>query len=213
VIGVALAAGAVAGFAGSVPVSGPVSAMAFRQGLAGEYGGGMRLALGGALAKGIYAALAVWATAAALGGVAAGSEELGAAWARGALGVAALALGALGVGLLTRGPSPLRTRSGWAPGVGTGFVVTLCNPTVLATFGVVAGLLRARGVAIEGVGAAAAFGAGAALGMAGWYAALMGLLRRFGRRLGEGGRRWLSRGMGAVLCGVALSCAARALGL
>ncbi len=46
------------GFVGSMPIAGPVSLLVFHRGILGRYWDGWLIGLGGALAEGIYCAVA-----------------------------------------------------------------------------------------------------------------------------------------------------------
>ena len=56
------------GFLGSVPVAGPIAVLVLRLGLGDEARRARYLALGGALAEGLYALLAFWGLSEVLGG-------------------------------------------------------------------------------------------------------------------------------------------------
>ena len=64
----ALLVGFAFGYLGSMPVAGPISVLVLHLGLAREGRRAFHLALGGALAEGIYALLAFWGLSAILAG-------------------------------------------------------------------------------------------------------------------------------------------------
>ena len=57
---IAIPIGFLMGFLGSMPIAGPISSLVFHRGMDGRFWEGWAIGLGGALAEGIYCALAVY---------------------------------------------------------------------------------------------------------------------------------------------------------
>lgn len=171
------------GFIGSVPVAGPIAVLVFERSLAGRYADADGIALGGALAEGLYAGaafLGLGLTVHRYPSVLVASRMLGAV----VLLVVALALyrGGRTRGDGTAGAGP---GLGFARGASLGFGVTAFNPTLLATWSVVAALVFARLPIALTPGTAIAFPLGACLGIAAWLMLFVRLVKRGGERMSE----------------------------
>ncbi|MDH5491032.1 MAG: LysE family transporter [Myxococcales bacterium] len=198
--------GFVFGFVGSVPVAGPIAVLVLCSGLERRFRNGLGIAMGAAVAEGTYALLAFWGFGTLLSGLPWSSAI--------SHGASASLLLVLGMHLLRRaGPSdeerespsaPLGAESGgFGSGLVLGFGVTALNPTLIATWSMAITMLHTSELIIDSEGSALAFGAGAALGIGGWFAILLGLLYRYRERFTQGfvasSRRaaaWLVLGFG-----------------
>ncbi len=193
----ALLVGFAFGYLGSMPVAGPISVLVLHLGLAREGRRAFHLALGGALAEGIYALLAFWGLSAILAGhplLLPVSRVLGAGILLG-LGGAMLARRIRGATPATQpGPPAGRKRS-----FALGFLVTALNPTLIATWTAAVAALNATGLLAMDRTQALPFAAAACAGIVAWFATLLWLVRRFRHRLGAAALARLGRALGAGL--------------
>jgi threonine/homoserine/homoserine lactone efflux protein len=174
----ALLAGAVMGFLGSMPIAGPVAVLVLERGLVGRRREGLGVALGAATAESIYAFLAFWGLGAVLHaapGILPASRLVGA-------GV----MITLGIYLATR-RSRARTTEVEPPdatghkrrGFLLGISVTFLNPTIIASWTVVTATVHSTGWVAPGLASAVIFAAGVGGGIVGWFVTMLRLLHRF----------------------------------
>lgn len=188
----------VLGFAGSMPVAGPVAAMVVARGAERRFGDAMRLAFGAAAAD------AIWATV-AFGGFATFAESYPAVLPI-SRGVTALVLVVVGASLLRWKPKP----KGEVPAKGgsslfvVGFGMSVLNPTLVVTWSAVTTALYALELPSMSRWLALPFGLAAGAGVVAWFALLVKLMRRFGKRFPEKAMMWAVRGMGLLLVCVGL---------
>lgn len=162
------------GFVGSMPVAGPIAALVFARALQGRMKSGLHIAIGGAVAEAIYAALAFW-----------GFAELLAEypWVRQVSnGAAAVILTVLGVMFIrqdTAEPEAKAEPEQTGSGLVLGFTITLLNPTLIATWTAAAAMLLSTGlVQFEGRHAIP-FSLGALVGIVLWFVTLLKLVDHF----------------------------------
>jgi threonine/homoserine/homoserine lactone efflux protein len=178
----ALLAGAVMGFVGSMPIAGPVSVLVLERGLVGRGREGVGVALGAATAETIYAFLAFWGLGAVLDaapGIVPISRLVG-----------AVVMVTLGIYLATRKSRP-RSADAHGPelaghrrrGFLLGISVTFLNPTIIASWTMVAATVHATGWVTTGLPSAILFAAGVGTGIVGWFSIMLRLIRRFERGL------------------------------
>lgn len=165
------------GFVGSMPIAGPISALVFTRALRGRMQEGLFIAIGGALAEAIYAALAFWGFAALL-------EKYD--WIQSVSnGVASLILAVLGVMFLFQSQREVSAHD--APdhsktGIILGFTITILNPTLIATWSAASAILFSTGlVALEGQ-QVLPFSFGVLVGIVLWFTALLRLVGHFRER-------------------------------
>ncbi len=201
---VALAVGFVFGFVGSMPVAGPISILVFSRGMENRIRNGVYLAIGAALAEGVYAYLAFWGF----------SEFLVRhSWVDpAAKGAAALILCVLGIKFVFQKPKPKdapppNSRVGNKRNFALGFTLTLLNPTLIATWTGAIAVLYAMGIVNFRVGRALPFALGACLGISCWFALLLWLLVRFKSRLKRSALDLALRFMGLGLIALGLGFA------
>jgi threonine/homoserine/homoserine lactone efflux protein len=174
----AVIAGAVMGFVGSMPIAGPVAVLVLERGLVGRGREGLAVALGAATAESIYAFLAFWGLGAVLHaapGILPISRLVGAGVMVG-----------LGIYLATRKSRP-RSRDAHGPEVAgrkrrgflLGLSVTFLNPTIIASWTVVTATVHSTGWVDTGAVSAIVFAAGVGTGIVGWFSTMLWLLRRF----------------------------------
>ena len=193
---VALLVGFAFGYLGSMPVAGPISVLVLHLGLAHEGRRAFHLALGGALAEGIYALLAFWGLSTVL---AAHPRLLPASRVLGA--VILLGLGGAMLARRFQGATP----ASQAPAAGhkrsfvLGFLLTALNPTLVVTWTAAVAALHATGLLAMDRAQALPFAAAASAGIGAWFATLLWLVRRFRSRLGTATLARLSRTLGAGL--------------
>ncbi|MBW2735341.1 MAG: LysE family transporter [Deltaproteobacteria bacterium] len=195
---VALIIGFLFGFIGSMPVAGPIAVLVFARGVENRHKSGLFIALGGALAEGIYAFLAFWGFAALLAKY---SFIMPASRA-----AAAVVLTALGVVFLRRKTVQKDvppTEDGWRSGFMLGFTITALNPTLIATWTAAATTLFSTGWVKFEPAMALPFGGGAIIGIASWFGLLLYLVRRYRGRFSNDSLTRIIRVMGVFLLGIA----------
>jgi threonine/homoserine/homoserine lactone efflux protein len=185
------------GFVGSLPLAGPIALLVVSNGVSGRPKEALRIALGAAVAEGIYAFLAFWGFATFL--------------ARYALvlpishGVTAVILCGLGARFLFFKLKVEEAKPGEETKAGrfwVGFSVAALNPTLLATWGAVTTFLYSRQL-VQFTGLLAIpFGVSAAAGIAAWGLMVVVLLKRFKNDIPRSSLVWIVRSMGVVLIGV-----------
>lgn len=186
------------GFVGSMPVAGPIAALVFARGIEGRLRSGLYIAVGGAVAESLYAALAFW-----------GFSELFEtyAWIQVASnGAAAVILTVLGVVFIRHKggqpeSSPRVERSG--AGLLLGFTITALNPTLIATWTAAAATLLSTGWVALDSSHALPFSLGALCGIVLWFSLLLRLVGHFRDRFSYATLGRVIRGMGWCLLVVA----------
>ena len=192
--------GALFGFAGSMPIAGPIAVLVLARGVERRFRSAMAIAIGSAVPEAVYAFLACIGVSAFFS-----RYPFIVPVAR---GVAALILIVLGVIFLRRKareaqPSGTR-RGGWGGGLLLGFGVTALNPTLIVTWTAAATTLFSTGLVRFTPEMAVPFATGAALGIVGWFSLLLLLVRRFQHRLSGRLVQRLLRAMGVLLLGIGL---------
>lgn len=195
------------GFIGSMPILGPISSLVFQRGLGGRYWDGWAIGVGGALAEGVYCALAVRGFAAVHQ-----NFHFSATLAK---AMAVSLLGAIGLYFIFIGPKrstdPRALRQDrWSmlSSLMIGFTVAAANPTLLLIWSAAFGMLFAiTNVSLHGH-ATVIFPASVIAGIVTWFSVLLILLHRFRRRFPFFAYRVAIRGMGVALVALAISSAA-----
>jgi threonine/homoserine/homoserine lactone efflux protein len=173
----ALLAGAVMGFVGSMPIAGPVAVLVLERGLIRRGREGLGVAIGAATAETIYAFLAFWG----LGKVLYASPTL----LQASRLVGAGVMITLGIYLATRKSSPPTTTADPAPegrkrrGFLLGLTVTFLNPTIIVSWTMVTATVHSTGLVAPGLPSAIGFALGVGGGIVVWFATLLHLLHRF----------------------------------
>ena len=203
-------AGMVMGFAGSVPVAGPINMLVFSYGLQGRLRSATLIALGGALPEAFWAGLAFWGFTALLeryAWIEAGSEI-----------AATVVLVGVGFFLLLRPPSGKNSSesdrddvSGTLSALGLGFSLTALNPTLLFNWGAAVTMVVSLGILLPRASLAFPFAVGVLMGILLWFAVILQLLARHHRRFSPESRAWMLRGMGVVLLVFAVATGTRLL--
>jgi threonine/homoserine/homoserine lactone efflux protein len=192
----ALIVGVVLGYLGSMPVAGPIALLVLGRGLENRARNGLALACGAAIAESIYAYLAFWGFGAVLASY---------PWVeKGARFAAAIALVALGVHFYRRrhqaeAPAPPTDNSGNKRNFFLGFVITLLNPTLIATWTFTVTTVYSLGLLTFEAEKALPFSLGALSGIVGWFATLLYLLKRFRRAVTQTGLQRALKLVGVVL--------------
>jgi threonine/homoserine/homoserine lactone efflux protein len=187
----------VVGFAGSLPLAGPIAVLVVSSAAAGKYRAALTTALGAAVAEGGYAFLAFWGFATFL--------------ARYPLvlpishGITAAILVALGIRFLFffhAAESKGKEDDTHAARFWVGLSISALNPTLLATWGAVTTFLYARQLLRFSGVLAIPFGAFAAAGVALWGATTVAVLKRFRHSIPARAITWTVRAMGLAMIGV-----------
>lgn len=207
---VAVLVGFAFGFIGSMPVAGPIALLVLRLGLNQDARHARSVAIGGAVAEGIYSLLAFWGLSTVLDRyprILPASRIVG----------AALCLG-LGIVLLLHRPKPgppagqsERRKGGTKRSLLGGFLLTALNPTLLVTWTAALAALHSTGLVTLSPERAVPFALAVFLGIVAWFSTLLSLVRRFKGRWSPASVEWLIKGMGALLVVAALVVLCRAI--
>lgn len=192
------------GFVGSMPLAGPVALLVFARGIDGDLGGAARIALGAAIAEGMYASIAFWGFSLLSAG-----HPLMVPLSR---GVTAVVLIAVGGYFLTWKPALEAHKPRENVGASSlvfGFMISALNPTLIVTWSAAVAWLYSRELVQFSPWMAAPFGGTAALGVFCWFLFMLALLRRYRERFPHRAIVWLVRSMGLVLIGFGLWSGAR----
>ncbi|MDP8998993.1 MAG: LysE family transporter [Myxococcota bacterium] len=180
------------GFAGSMPLAGPISVMVVSRAARREFGDAWRIGVGAAVAEGIYAAVAFWGFATFL--------------ARHAIvvpishGVTALVLVVLGVRfVLFASREQPKSEENKAGSALLGFSISVLNPTLLASWSAIVAFLYSKGLRELPSAYAIPFGLCAAAGVGAWFVLLVGALRKYEGTLPRLGLTMIVRFLGIVL--------------
>ncbi len=195
------------GFIGSMPISGPISLLVFHRGLHARYRDGWAIGLGGAIAEGVYCAIAIYGFSALVESVTL-LEPLAKA-----MGILVL----IGLGLyfmLTHqedrpeSPKTEQSPSKWVGQFFVGFSVAALNPTLIFTWSMTAAMLYSLASLTFQTYELIVFSASVVIGIAAWFGVLLALLRRFRENFSLATLQKVIRGVGAVLVVASLVMAA-----
>ena len=192
----AVIVGVAIGYIGSMPVAGPIALLVLGRGLEDRARNALALAFGAAIAESIYAYLAFWGFGAVLASY---------PWIeKGARFGAAIALIALGVHFYRRrhraeAPEPAANNSGNKRNFVLGFVITVLNPTLIATWTFTVTTVYSLGLLTFEAEKALPFSLGAFSGIVGWFATLLYLLKRFRKAVTQTGLQRALKLVGVVL--------------
>jgi threonine/homoserine/homoserine lactone efflux protein len=182
-------------FVGSLPLAGPIALLVVSNGVNGRYREALRIALGAALAEGVYAFLAFWGFATFLA-----RYRLVLPISQGITGAILFALGVRFLFFkakedgIPRSDRPARPGRFWV-----GFSISGLNPTLLATWGAVTTFLYSKQIVEFAPILAVPFGLFTAAGIALWGLMTVTLLKRFRRHVPTAALTWTVRVMGVVL--------------
>ncbi|HEX9295136.1 MAG TPA: LysE family transporter [Polyangiaceae bacterium] len=179
---IALLLGFVLAFAGSMPIAGPISVLVLNRSLQDRHREAFSLALGAAIAEGVYAFVAFWGLSSVL-------LRFPMAVPAARLAGAFLLIG-IGIYFAIRRPSekkpPEKTNGGDGRGWLPGFAVTLANPTLILTWTTVVTALHSMfSLRVEPIDAVP-FALGVVAGIVAWFGSLIWLIRRFKHHLAPG---------------------------
>lgn len=185
------------GFFGSVPLAGPIALMVLSRAARRKFDEARRIALGAAIAEGIYAGIAFWGFATFL----ANHESVVPV----SHATTAVLLVALGARFVFWQPVERTDRSEIKAGTAlVGFSVSALNPTLLLTWSAAVAFIYSKGLGNQPAVVAVPFGASAAAGVGGWFACFVALLRKYEGRLPRTAMTWTVRVMGLVLVGLGM---------
>jgi threonine/homoserine/homoserine lactone efflux protein len=196
------------GYLGSMPVAGPISVLVLHLGLAHDPRHALHVAVGGAVAEGLYALVAFWGLSTVL---AAYPVILPASRLVGALLL--LALGLVMVLRRVRGASPAeppRPGRGRKRSLALGFLVTALNPTLIVTWSAAVGALHATGLVDMERKAALPFAGSVAVGIIAWFLTLLWLVAKWRTRMSLAAMTRFMKLMGAALVAAGAWMAVRA---
>ncbi len=197
------------GYIGSMPVAGPIALLVLRLGLGRDARLAKYVAMGGALAESFYAAFAFWGVSEILDRhpmILPSTRIAGACICMG-LGI---------ILLLHRAKAPVEDlrperRRGHKRSFLGGFLITALNPTLLITWTTALATLHSTGLVTLSLHGAVPFAVGVFLGVVGWFATLLGMVKRFKERFSSKAVEGFIHVMGGFLVLLALWLGARAL--
>jgi threonine/homoserine/homoserine lactone efflux protein len=202
--------GVLMGVAGSVPVAGPSTALVLSLGLEGRTRSAALVGLGSAIPESAWACLALWGFAALVerhSWIQPVSQAI----------TVMLLLGIGGMLVVRAGQPAATTTSEAAPETGAarslliGLSLTGLNPTLIVNWAAAVALVYSFGLLEPAPGLAIPFGLGVGMGIMAWFAIVLRLVHEHRGRLSTRTRAMAMRAMGALLLGLGLLAAARAL--
>lgn len=182
------------GFVGSMPLAGPISVMVVARAARKHFGEALHVGLGAAGAEAIYAGIAFFGftTILARHPVVVPISH----------GVTAVVLLALGVRFAFWKPKEKKEKKHHAGTALVGFTLSAVNPTLLVTWTAAVAFLYSKGLGEASVWAAIPFGLCAGVGVGGWFAVLVALLRKYEGRMPRLVLTWVVRTLGVALAGL-----------
>jgi threonine/homoserine/homoserine lactone efflux protein len=193
---IALFSGLGLGFAGSIPLAGPTSVIVVESALENRPRRGLTVAIGAAIAEGLYAGVAFWGLKAVLANypLARPISRL----------VASTLLCAVGLYLIFRRVKRTRksdrgNANDRSHQLAFGFTITALNPTLLVTWAVAAATLHAALPSSFTAWDALPYAIGVGLGVVGWFWILVRLACRFRKSVGPTTMNRILQGTGVVL--------------
>ena len=200
----AMLIGFIFGFVGSMPVAGPIAMLVLRLGLNEDARHARMVAIGGAVAEGLYSLAAFWGLSSVLDRfpmVVPASRILGILLCLG-LGFAMVRHRA------SEAPPPEAKAKGNKRSLLGGFLITAFNPTFLVTWTAALTALHGFGISVLAPGRAVPFACAAFLGIIAWFTTLLWMVERFKER-------WSPRAVARVIrvLGILLLAAGAWLGL
>ncbi len=186
------------GFFGSMPLAGPIAVLAVSRAAHDRFDEALRIALGAAVAEGIYAGVAFFGFTTFLA-----RNPLIVPISHGATAVILTVLGARFVfWRMSEAKDAHESRAGtWL----LGFTVSLLNPTLLLTWSTAVAFLYSRDLEPASALAAVPFGGCAAAGIAGWFACLVALMRKYRGKIPGKVLTYGVRAMGVALIGLGIA--------
>jgi len=190
------------GYIGSMPVAGPIALLVLRLGLNHDPWHARFVALGGALAEGLYALAAFWGLSTVLDRypmILPASRIVGCIICLG-LGIALLLHKAKATPPEPEGARPRGNKRSFFGG----FIITALNPTFIVTWTAALAALHATGLMVMSRDRAIPFAVAVFLGIISWFSTLLWLVGKFKGRWSPDALGRFIKGMGAVLVVTAL---------
>lgn len=198
----ALLVGLVLGYVGSIPAAGPLAMLIVSAALDRDRTRALRLAVGGAVAEGIWAAVALLGVQRVL--TIPGGAPLTAIRV-----VGCVVLCGLGASMLRA--RPLSPREPTHADVVLGFVLVATNPGFLVAWTGFAALLASHGLLHPHARSVMPTAVGAVLGIVAWFVTLYALVGRLRERFTERVRVVITRVLGVAMIGFGIALVVRAL--
>lgn len=206
---IALIAGLVLGFFGSIPVAGPVSILVIKNALEKGIKQGIDIAIGASVGEAVYAFIAFWGLTTVL-------EQFPVLVPISKIAGAVLVI-ALGIYLVVRRTNPTDMHAANLADrqerrLLRGFLSAFLNPTLLATWTTVVTALHATSLVDPSPRGAIPFAIGVGIGIFGWFAFLVEIVvRRFRDRLAPENVQKVVRGFGWAMIGLGAIIVSRAV--
>ncbi|MFQ5916738.1 MAG: LysE family translocator, partial [Candidatus Binatia bacterium] len=186
------------GFVGSMPISGPISLLVFHRGMLARFQDGWAIGLGGAIAEGIYVAVAIQGLS-LLRERFPFLEPL-------VKGMGILVLFGIGLYFLFArqkdhegNPSANRSESNWVGQFAVGFTVAALNPTLILTWSTAAAMIYSIANLTLGTYEWIVFVCSVVFGIAAWFSVLLALLQRFREHFPLSKLQRVIRSVGVIL--------------
>lgn len=182
------------GFVGSMPLAGPISIMVVARAARKRFGEALHVGLGAAAAEAIYAGVAFFGFTTILA-----RHPVVVPISHGVTAVVLLALGVRFAFWKLKEKKEKKHHAGTAL---VGFTLSAVNPTLLVTWTAAVAFLYSKDLGGESDWAAIPFGLCAGAGVAGWFALLVALLRKYEGKMPRRALTWVVRTLGVVLAGL-----------
>jgi threonine/homoserine/homoserine lactone efflux protein len=186
--------GAVFGFIGSMPMTGPVAVMVLSRALDKKYGQALEVGVGAAVVESVYSGIAYWGFSTFLA-----RHRLVLPVSHAISAVVLMVVGTY-FAVSRHEQKPREEKTGRA--LFLGFTASAFNPTLLATWSGAVAALYGHGLASDKPWVAAPFGLAAGTGNILWQLVLVAFIRKLGDRAPRRAINGIIRGMGVVLVGV-----------
>lgn len=182
------------GFVGSMPLAGPISVLVVARAARKQFGEALHVGLGAAGAEAIYAGVAFFGFTTILA-----RHPVVVPISHGVTAVVLLALGGRFAFWKLKEKKERHHRAGTAL---VGFTLAAVNPTLLVTWTAAVAFLYSKSLGDPSVWAAIPFGICAGVGVGGWFAVLVALLRRYEGKMPKRALTWVVRTLGMALAGL-----------
>lgn len=182
------------GFVGSMPLAGPISVMVVARAARKQFGEALHVGLGAAAAEAIYAGVAFFGFTTILA-----HHPVVVPISHGVTAVVLLALGVRFAFWKLKEKKEKKRRSGT---VLVGFTLSAVNPTLLVTWTAAVAFLYSKGLGDVSEWGAIPFGLCAGVGVGGWFAVLVALLRKYEGKMPRRALTWTVRTLGVALAGL-----------
>lgn len=182
------------GFVGSMPLAGPISVLVVARAARKQFREARHVGLGAAAAEAIWAGIAFFGFTTILA-----RHPVVVPISHGVSAVVLLALGARFAFWKLKDKKERKHHAGTAL---VGFTLSAVNPTLLVTWTAAVAFIYSKGLGDVSVWGAIPFGVCAGVGVGGWFAVLVALLRKYEGKMPRRMLTWVVRTLGVALAGL-----------